>query len=299
MSGALSIRARAKVNLRLRVLGRRPDGYHELATLFDRISLADELVLEPADRLSLSCDAPGVPGDATNLAWRAAAAAIDAAGGAGGRAVSIRLEKGVPAGAGLGGGSADAAAALVATDRLLDLSLGEKTLLALARKLGADVPFFVHAHLRDADRDGSGRMAYGSGVGDVLTTISGPPQIFYVLMNPGFEVPTARVFQAGGFDPLLPGAADVAVAGMKPKTIDDVISLIKNDLEPVTSGMHPEVPAMLEAIREQGARGACMSGSGPTVFGVFAQESEARKAGDLLQRRFSGTRTKVFVARGE
>ena len=299
MSGALAIRARSKVNLRLRVLGRRADGYHELATLFDRISLADELVLEPSDRVSLSCDAPGVPSDATNLAWRAAAAAIEAAGGAGGRGVAIRLSKGVPAGAGLGGGSADAAAALVGTDLLLGLALGEQSLLSIGRRLGADVPFFVHAHLRDAERAGSGRMAYGAGVGEVLASISGPPALFYVLMNPGYEVSTARVFQAGAFAPLPPGAADVAMSGAKPKTIDDVISLLQNDLEPVTSGMHPEVPALLEALREQGALGARMSGSGPTVFGVFAQEAEARNAGDRLQRRFAGTKTKVFVARGE
>lgn len=303
------LRARAKVNLRLRVLGRRADGYHELATLFDRISLADAIELEPAATLSLECDVPGIPEGPQNLAWRAAAAALGAANDrarsasgslgdrARGGAVAIRLTKGVPAGAGLGGGSADAAAVLVGTDRLLGLRLGETTLLAVARSLGADVPFFVHGHLRDEEDSGSGRMAFGTGVGEVLTRVSSPPALFYVLMNPGFEVSTARVFQAGGFGPLPEGAADDGVAQGKPETIDDVLSLLRNDLEPVTSGMHPEVAALVGGLREEGALGARMSGSGPTVFGVFASEAAARVASERLIDRFPSTR--VFVARGE
>lgn len=289
-----TIRARAKVNLRLRVLGRRSDGYHELATLFDRISLADTVELEPASSVTLTCDAPGVPGGVQNLAWRAAAAALGAAKDS--RGVAIRLSKGVPAGAGLGGGSADAAAVLVGTDRFLGLHLGEPVLLSLARALGADVPFFVHAHLRDEEASGSGRMAFGRGVGERLTTVSGPPALFYVLMNPGFEVSTARVFQAGNFGPLSVDATDEVAPG-KPETIDDVLSLLQNDLEPVTAGLHPELTALLDALREEGALGARMSGSGPTVFGVFASESAAKEASDRLIRRLPGT--KVFVARGE
>lgn len=294
MSG-LQLRARAKVNLRLRVLGRRFDGYHELATLFDRISLADTIALEPAAAISLACDAPGIPGGPANLAWRAAAAALGEANDP--RGVAIRLSKGVPAGAGLGGGSADAAAVLVGVDRLLGLRLPEKTLLTIGRSLGADVPFFVHAHLRDEERAGSGRMAFGRGVGEVLTSVAGPPTLSYVLMNPGFEVSTARVFQAGGFGPLPAGAADDGVATGKPETIDDVLSLLRNDLEPVTSGMHPEIATLLSALREEGALGARMSGSGPTVFGVFASEASAKSAAERLLVRLPST--KIFVARGE
>ena len=295
MTTAVQLRARAKVNLRLRVLGRRFDGYHELATLFDRISLADAIEIAPAATISLECDAPGIPSGPANLVWRAAAAALGVSNDP--RGVAIRLSKGVPAGAGLGGGSADAAAVLVGVDRMLHLGLGEKALLMIARSLGADVPFFVHGHLRDEEDSGSGRMAFGRGVGDVLIRVARPPALFYVLMNPGFEVSTARVFQAGGFGPLPEGAADSGVASGKPETIDDVLSLLQNDLEPVTSGMHPGILTLLDALREEGALGARMSGSGPTVFGVFASEIAAKAASERLLGRLPST--KIFVARGE
>ena len=291
------LRARAKVNLRLRVLGRRPDGYHELSTLFDRISLADTIELEAAPAISLTCDRPGIPSGPENLAWRAAAAVIEA--GAGNAGVAIRLRKGVPSGAGLGGGSADAAAALVGTNRLLGLGLPEPVMLSIARNLGADVPFFLFAHLRDEGASGAGRMAWGGGVGERLVSVSSPPALFYVLMNPGFEVSTARVFQAGGFGPLPEGAADVAAKQGKPETIEDVLAILQNDLEPVTSGMHPDVGALLSALQEEGALGVRMSGSGPTVFGIYASQYEADDAAARLQRRFASTNTKVFVARGE
>lgn len=287
-----TIRARAKVNLRLRVLGRRADGYHELSTLFDRISLADTIELSPAASIMLACDAPGLPGGVQNLAWRAAAAALGAAKDA--RGVAIRLSKGVPAGAGLGGGSADGAAVLVGTDRLLGLKLGEPMLLSIGRALGADVPFFVHAHLRDEESAGSGRMAFGRGVGEVLAPVLRPPPLHYVLVNPGFEVSTALVFREGNFGPLAEDGTDAAKA---PETLDDVLGLLQNDLEAVTAGMHREIGEMLAALREEGALGARMSGSGPTVFGIFASESAASEAADRLRRRMP--ETKVFVARGE
>lgn len=291
----ITIRARAKVNLRLRVLGRRADGYHEVATLFDRISLADTIELQSASSITLACDEPGVPGGVQNLAWRAAAAALGAAKDS--RGVAIRLVKGVPAGAGLGGGSADAAAVLVGTDRLLGLKLGEPTLLSLARALGADVPFFVHAHLRDEEPPGSGRMAFGRGVGEVLTPVLHPPPLTYVLVNPGFEVSTARVFEAGNFGPLTEGAADTGIAPGKPETLDDVLALLRNDLETVTAGLHREIGELLAALRAEGALGARMSGSGPTVFGIFGSVSAANEAAERLRRRLSGA-TRVFVARG-
>lgn len=291
----ISVRARAKVNLRLRVLGRRADGYHELATLFDRISLADTIDLSPAPSITLACDSPGIPVGAQNLAWRAAAAALGAAKDS--RGVAIRLVKGVPAGAGLGGGSADAAAVLVGTDRLLGLKLGEAMLLSLARSLGADVPFFVHGHLRDEEAGGSGRMAFGRGVGEVLTPIARPAALHYVLVNPGFEVSTARVFEAGNFGPLAERAVDEGMAPEKPESLDGVLALLRNDLEAVTAGLHREIGELLVALRAEGALGARMSGSGPTVFGIFALAAAANEAAERMRRRVPGA--KVFVARGE
>ena len=289
---SLSLRARAKVNLRLRVLGKRPDGYHELATIFDRISLADSIELTPAAKVTLACDAPGMPPPEQNLAYRAAVAALGAAKDS--RGVAITLVKGVPSGAGLGGGSADAAAVLFGTDRLLSLGLDDATLLSLGRSLGADVPFFVHAHLCDERAAGSGRMAFGLGVGEKLTPIASPPALHYVLLNPGFEVPTPRVFKEGAFPPLPPGASEFPPS---PKSIGDVLALLQNDLEPVTSRLHPEIQSMIRALTEAGALGARMSGSGATVFGIFADDAAANRASESLRPKLLGT--KIFVANGE
>lgn len=306
MSGdSLVLRARAKVNLYLRVLGRRADGYHDLETLFDRISLADTVTLAPrASGITLTSDAAHVPLDATNLAWRGAAAALEAAGpAAGGRGVSIHLEKGVPAGAGLGGGSADAAAALVGTDALLGLGLDERTMLEAGRKVGADVPFFVHAHLRDRERAGSGRMASGRGVGELLHQVQDPPPVFYVLTNPGFEVSTAWVFREGRFPEAVPRKRNDGEREASPRSagasLDELVAAMRNDLEPVTSARHPEIQELRQALLSVGAVGARMSGSGPTVFGVFATSGDAARAGSELERRFAGTKVRTFVARGE
>jgi 4-diphosphocytidyl-2-C-methyl-D-erythritol kinase len=299
MSG-LSIVARAKVNLHLRVVGKRPDGYHDLVTLFDRITLADRLVIAPRPSgISLRCATPGVPLTADNLAWRGAAAALAAAGSD--RGVSIDLEKGVPAGAGLGGGSADAAAALVGTDSLYDLHLDDATLLAAGRAIGADVPFFVQGHIRDRT-EARRWMAVGRGVGEKLVEIPRPPPLVYVLMNPGFEVSTARVFQLGRFGSAPSGATDEFVSrgieGVVPGSVEQVLGLLKNDLEEITASLHPEIGEGLRELRSAGALGARMSGSGPTVFGLFATVAAASAARDQLERRFAGTKTKVFVAEG-
>lgn len=292
----LAIEARAKVNLHLRVVGKRADGYHDLVTLFDRISLSDRLVLREAGRgVSLSVDGPVPPGP-ENLAWRGASAALEAAGSS--KGVELRLVKGVPAGAGLGGGSADCAAALVGTDRLLSLGLGESKLLALGRALGADVPFFVKGLLSGNDRF----MAVGKGVGEVLEEVPAPPPLVYLLMNPGFEVSTAWVFQEGRFR-LTPAEATGEIVsrgidGVVPRTREEVLGLLRNDLEQITAARHPEIGASLRDLLSVGALGARMSGSGPTVFGLFATVGEAQRARDEIERRLVGTKGRVFVAEG-
>ena len=293
---ALVLEARAKVNLHLRVVGTRADGYHDLVTLFDRISLSDRMVLREADRgITLTCAGP-VPNGPENLAWRAAASALELAGST--RGVAIELTKGVPAGAGLGGGSADCAAALVGTDRLLDLRIPEPVLLARARALGADVPFFARGLLTGGERF----MAVGRGVGEVLEEIASPPRLSYVLINPGFEVSTADVFREGRFPLTPPGATGEIVPrgidGVIPRTRDEVIALLRNDLEAVTAARHPEIGAHLRDLLSAGALAAQMSGSGPTVFGLFATVGEAQRAKDELERRFTGTKARVFVAEG-
>lgn len=292
---SLTVRARCKVNLRLEVVGKRPDGYHELRTIFDRISLGDEVVVERSDSpgIRLTVSDPSIPAGSTNLVWRAAESALAEAGRRDG--LKLHLEKRVPAGAGLGGGSSDAAATLLAVDELLSLGLGKATLSRLGRALGADVPFFVEGC----------RMAAAAGVGERLRTVSDPPELFYVLTNPGFEVSTAWAFQAGNFG-LTPGTAGnemvrstEEVDGGSPHNLDDVLRSLRNDLEAVTASRHPEILELRQALLSAGALGARMSGSGPTVFGLFASRGDAERAADELERRYAGSKTKVFVARGE
>ena len=308
---SLTIQARCKVNLRLEVLGRRPDGYHELLTLFDRISLGDEVTLTQSNMTGahLGRVSAGVPGGPENLAFRGVDAALRESDR---RECGTRIDlvKHVPVGAGLGGGSADAAAALVGVNRLWDLGLSEPRLLEIARTLGADVPFFVHGHLRDAEREGSGRMALASGVGERLRSVPDPPPLHYVLLNPGFEVKTSWAFQAGNFrltggpgrNEMLQGVGTVptleGIEGGVPRTLDDVLRSLRNDLEPVTAGRHPEILQLEKALLAAGAAGTRMSGSGPTVFGLFASEGDAQRARTELERRFAGSAVRIVAASG-
>jgi 4-diphosphocytidyl-2-C-methyl-D-erythritol kinase len=257
------------------VLGRRPDGYHELESLFLPLDLADEVVLSlaPADRarvdLSLHGEAPGVPGDGDNLAARAAARFLEAAGLE--RSVSIGLRKRIPAAAGLGGGSSDAAAVLRGLDGLLPGVLGAEALRELAVGLGADVPFFLEA-----------RPSLVSGVGERCEPLGVPwPAWTLVLANPGHPLATAAVFRAydaagpGPAAPRRPLAELVRQAAGDPGVLPE---LLENHLEPAALALCPAIAPLRERLREAGALAVGLSGSGATVFGVFAGEAQARAA---------------------
>ncbi len=259
---ALRIRAPAKINWHLRVLGRRPDGTHELESLFLPLDLADEveLWLGGADAAGSGVElelaspetdlARAVPRDASNLAVRAARGFLDAAGLR--RPVRLRLEKRIPAAAGLGGGSSDAGAVLRALSALLPGALPPEALAALALRLGADVPFFLDP-----------RPALVRGVGERIEPRPGQPARALLLANPGLPLATAEVFRA--FDALGPargGSARPAgegLSGAEPA----------NDLEPAAVRLCPPLARLRAALRRVGARGVRMSGSGPTLFGAF------------------------------
>jgi len=262
---SLLLRCPAKVNLYLKVVGRRSDGYHDLITVMQALSLADELTITlDGAAVALECDRPDLPLDEGNLAVRAAKAFQEALGRRFG--VRLRLLKRIPVAAGLGGGSSDAAGVLRGLNCLLGTPLSPGQLTAVARQLGADVPFFL--------LDGP---ALGRGIGDLLTPITLPP-LWYVLLNPGFAVSTAAVY--AGLQPPFAAPPPTQVAAMlqtPPAT------WLHNDLEAVTLRLHPELTAHKEALRRLGARGVLMSGSGPTVFGIFADELRAVRAASRLQ----------------
>jgi 4-diphosphocytidyl-2-C-methyl-D-erythritol kinase len=265
MSDLLTVRAHAKINLSLRVGPRRPDGFHELRTVYQTLALHDTLTfVRRTGPLSLVCRAPGVPVDADNLVVKAAHALWRKAGRAG-ESANIRagLRKRIPTQAGLGGGSADAAATLVALNRLWKLRLGLDALLAVAASLGSDVPFFL-----------IGGTAMGLGRGEIVQALPDAPPRAVVLVHPRVGVSTAEAYDWFDQDD---GSSRAAEAGRAPGTG-------VNDLEAPVVRRHPEVGAARAALREAGALAAGMSGSGSAVFGLFGSPARARRAAERLRR---------------
>jgi 4-diphosphocytidyl-2-C-methyl-D-erythritol kinase len=266
-----SVSAPAKINLFLRVVGRRDDGYHELVSLLCPISLADRLDFrfdEPG--IAVSCDRPEVPDGPGNLAWRAADRFFRAVGRPG--RVSIAIRKRIPAAAGLGGGSTDAAAVLTALNRRFGAPLSPEALHEIAAGLGADVPFFLRAV-----------PALATGVGDRLQPVSGIPPRWVILLAFPFAVSTADVF--GSLNLPLTNPPKVTKSLTLADGLFDGNAMDAhggNDLETVTAARHPEIPAAKRALLAQGAEIALMSGSGPTVFGLFRDPDVARRAGSVL-----------------
>jgi 4-diphosphocytidyl-2-C-methyl-D-erythritol kinase len=272
MSSAVRVRAFAKINLSLRVLGARADGYHELRTIFQSIALHDTLTIRPArGPFRLSCDDPECPADAANLIWRAAERLWKAAGRRGlPRDITVELEKRIPMAAGLGGGSSDAAAALRALGRRWRVD--GQTLRAVAAELGADVPYFFE-----------GGTVLGLERGDLLFPLIDYPASWVVIVLPGFGVSTKEAFSWW----------DSARAGGAGRSGGSQFELV-NDLEAPVAGRHPEVARAVRALRRAGAAHAAMSGSGSAVFGLFTRRSDAAAAAAALAgrgRRTTLTRT--------
>ncbi|MEO8522298.1 MAG: 4-(cytidine 5'-diphospho)-2-C-methyl-D-erythritol kinase [Acidobacteriota bacterium] len=262
----LVARAHAKVNLDLRVLGARPDGFHELRTVFQTIELHDTLTcLERPGLFGLRCRTPGVPLDASNLVWRAAAALWTALGRDGEpRDAVVTIEKHIPVQAGLGGGSADAAAALVGLGRLWG-GVPATLLREVGSGIGADVAFFL-----------SGGTALGLGRGEEIYPLVDLPPHWVVIVRPAFGVSTAEAY--GWYD-------EDRTAGLKEPRELQILPVpwpsraaqMVNDLEPPVVRRHPEITSLKASLREAGALAAAMSGSGSAVFGLFRSRAAAAR----------------------
>jgi 4-diphosphocytidyl-2-C-methyl-D-erythritol kinase len=265
----LKLFAPAKVNLHLRVLGRRADGYHLLATVMQPVDLGDELSLASGPPgLAFTCDRQELARD--NLAERAALAWCEAAGVE--PAYEMHLAKRTPVAAGLGGGSSDAAAALMGLNALAGGLLPPARLVELAAGLGADVPFFL-----------AGVTALCSGAGERVEPWPEFPLLDYVLVNPAIEVSTAWVY--GQLDLAWTNPAVVNTIYRPSSGKNPLAGLLINDLEEVTIKAFPELDGIKRALLQEGALAAMMSGSGPTLFGVFADSAAARRAAARLQGR--------------
>jgi 4-diphosphocytidyl-2-C-methyl-D-erythritol kinase len=300
-----SLLAPAKINLYLEIIGDRPDGYHELAMVMQSVDLCDRIVMERSgtDDISLKCPHPLVPSDETNLAYRAADLMRQQFGNAFARfgGVKIQIEKTIPVGAGLAGGSGNAAAVLVGLDLLWQLGLTAAELQQLGAKLGSDVPFCI-----------SGGTALATGRGEQVAPLQSLQNAYVVLAKyQSLSVSTPWAYQAyrNQFEATYVRAADdlasrqsrvhsgPMVAAIMAQDLGKISQLLHNDLEKVVLPEHPKVQELRDALgRSPLAQGVMMSGSGPTVFALAASQSDADGMVQSLRASFADPDLGLWVA---
>jgi 4-diphosphocytidyl-2-C-methyl-D-erythritol kinase len=256
------LRAPAKINLFLEVLGKRPDGYHDLNTCMVAVDLCDTLTFRPAGDFRLTCDDPALSIGPDNLVWRAAEVLRQATGTT--RGAHVNLAKRIPMAAGLGGGSSDAAAALLGLNRLWELGLTTDRLLALAARLGSDVPFFVAA-----------RAAWCTGRGEVVAPFALKAPLHVLLAAPPVGLATAAVYR-GVTVPARPEADGPMRAALAGGHVANVGAALFNRLQGPAAALCPEVSALLGALADLKPPGWLLSGSGSTCFALCRSRQEAR-----------------------
>ncbi len=273
----------AKVNLCLRILDRRPDGYHTIFSLMQPVTLFDEISIEVSDGegVYVACNFPGVPTDESNLAHKAATLLLEKSKVK--CKVYINIAKSIPVAAGLGGGSSNAASVLMELNKLINAKIKEDDMLQMSSAIGSDVPFFL-----------LGSPAVAKGRGDVLERIS-LPEYWYVLLNPGLEVSTAWAYNNLSLTKM---GIDTNMLNFKSHNFRCVKQILKNDLEDVVITAHPVLNRLKALLLGLGAEGALMSGSGSTVFGLFSAEKMARYAYDALCQEALDNRWLLFLVRG-
>jgi len=275
----VTFKAPAKVNYLLDVIRRRPDGYHELRMIMQRVNLCDDIsiTLNDSAEINVICGRRGVPDGPGNIAWKAARAMLDISGCS--RGAVIRITKNIPVAAGLGGGSSDAATVLMGMNELLELGLSDQRLMEIGLKLGADVPFFVFK-----------KTALAEGIGEELTAMPAMPKAWILLVNPGVHVSTAWVYS----NLQLTNRGELNKLPILFRTAEDICSVFSNDLETVTIPAFPVIDEIKQSMLRLGAVASLMSGSGPTVFGLYRDQTAAEQA----CRELSST-TGWFVAVAE
>lgn len=268
----VNVRCAAKLNLYLDVIQRRNDGYHEIETLFQPVSLWDELFLSPAPKgIVVTGDDPAVPWDESNLCHRAARTLFDRMGFGGGVAIEVR--KLIPAGAGLGGGSSDAAGTLVGLNVLMNFRLGSDDLAELALEIGSDVPFFI-----------GGRPAIGRGRGEELETVTGLPGGWILIVKPNITISTAWAYEQ------LKLLLTAESGGAKLSELLDGIKYFPekklathNSFERGIVEHFPEIAGVLAALKREGAFLCALSGTGAACFALFSEEERAKE----VRKRFT------------
>lgn len=269
---AITKKAYAKVNLGLDVVGTLPNGYHLLRTVMQQINLYDEITAEKIpEGIVLESNLSEIPLDETNLAYKGAKAVLDAYGIKGG--IRLKIEKRIPAAAGMAGGSADCAAAMQLTSELYHCQASVEELCSLGVKLGADVPFCI-----------AGGTRLCEGIGEKMTEVPLKAPIHYVIIKPPEGVSTKYVFEHLSLLDSDHPDTDGIVTDLQQGEIENMAKKLKNVLATVTEQEKPLLLELREKLKELGALGTLMSGSGPTVFGIFATKTIAKEAAEEMKR---------------
>lgn len=264
----MKLKAPAKINLYLDVLNKRKNGYHNLKTVFQSVSLFDDIIIKETNGgIKISSDSSDIPAGRKNIVY-AAASAIKKHSGIK-KGVLIKIKKRIPVGAGLGGGSSDAAAVLRGLNKLWELKLSEKALIGLAKKIGADVPFFAA---------GGGRCMAG-GIGDILTLLSVKKREWYVIVKPAFKISTKFVYSR-----LVLSENKTFQAGLTKLEQCSKINQYYNRLEDAVIPLYPEIKDIKKKLISYGAEFSLMSGSGSCVFGVVKNRNAGAKIKNLLKK---------------
>ena len=268
MNNTITLKALAKINLGLDVLGRRENGYHDVRMVMQTIYLYDNVTLTKTEEtgIILECNLFYLPVDETNIAYKAAKILMDEFQIQEG--VHIVLDKHIPVAAGLAGGSANAAAVLVGMNRLFSLGLSQEELMARGVSLGADVPYCI---MRGT--------VLAEGIGEILSPLPPLPKCYVLIAKPGISVSTQVVYEKLDSREIVEHPdIDGILEGLDKQDLQKVASSMGNVLETVTIGDYPVIENIKDVMKEAGALNAMMSGSGPTVFGIFDDRSKARQA---------------------
>jgi len=298
----LILNSYAKINLYLEVLNKRQDSYHKIKTIFERIGLADKIILKSRrdKKINITCNVAAVPQDNSNLAWRSAKLLQDSFNID--KGVDIKIIKRIPVGSGLGGGSSNAASVLLGLNKLWKLNLAQNKLTGLAGKLGCDVPFFIY----------NTPFALGESRGDKIKPLKAlySVRLWHILVVPDIEVSTASIykrwdkfFKTFKLTPRNKGegltkskySVKILILALKKVHFPLIGDALFNSLEPVTAALYPQIDAIKEKLIQLGAKSILMSGSGPAVFGIVSSRKEALSL--YRQLKTDSSFGEVFVSR--
>lgn len=271
----LELKAYAKVNLGLDVIRKREDGYHELRMIMQTVDLYDTLTLEKteAEGISMTCNVEGLPCDESNLVYKSAKLMFEEYKLPGG--IRMHLEKRIPMAAGMAGGSTDAAAVFNGMNKLYDLNISRERLCELGVKIGADVPYCI-----------VGGTALSEGIGEVLTRLPNVPDCVVLIAKPDFDVSTKYVFENLHANSLTYHPdIDAMTEAIRNGDLPGIIKVMDNVLETVTEAKYTEITSIKNVMKEHGAMRAMMSGSGPTVFGLYEDKKAAEEAAKAIREQ--------------